>query len=91
MRDVLIRYGLPDCGRYGETLQCRLCNVLVSMQTVTMYHVCVPLLVLFMRSLGLDRLGRWSTSDSRHGFLGGGVKWLTAAFDNEVSNVARLW
>lgn len=89
MRDVPTRYGLPNCGHYGETLQCRLCDMLVSMQTMTMYHVRVPLLVLFVRSLGLDRLGRWGASDSRHGGLGGVVKWLIAAFDNEVSNVAR--
>lgn len=69
MRDVLTRYGLPDCGRYGETLRCRLCKMLVSMDTVKMYHVHVPLLILFVRSLGLDRLGRWCASDSRHGDL----------------------
>jgi hypothetical protein len=38
-----------------------------------MYRVRVPLLVLFVRSLSLDGLGRRDASDSGHGDLGGGV------------------
>ena len=37
------------------------------MQTVDMCRIRVPLLILFVRSLGLDRLGRWDASDSGHG------------------------
>ena len=36
-------------------------------------YIDVPLLVLFVRSLGLHRLGGWDASDSGHGDLGGGV------------------
>ena len=89
MRDVPTRCGLPDCGHYGETLRYRLCGVLVSMQTVDIRRLHIPLLVLFVRSLGLDRLSCWEASDSRHGDLIGVVEYLVAVIENEVSSVTR--
>ena len=50
--------------------------MLVSMQTVNMYRVRVPLLILFVGSLSLDWLGRGDTSDSGHGDLDGVVSGL---------------
>lgn len=89
MRDVLTRYGLPDCGHYGETLRCKLCNMSVSTLIMDTHRMYVPLLVLFVRSLGLDRLSRWDASDSRHGGLDRGGRVIGCSYENEVSNVTR--
>jgi hypothetical protein len=67
---VLIRYGLPGCGHYGEMLRCTLCEMSVSVQVSGLYCIDIPLLILFVRSLSLDRLGGWDASDSGHDELG---------------------
>jgi len=89
MRDVLTRYGLQGCGHYGEMLQCMLCDILVSMHDIGFGCIDIPLLVLLMRSLGLDRLGGWDASDSGHDGLGESGEVFVAVIEYEVSSVIR--